>query len=102
MKKDPHKLAAEIFAHHRRRELAQGGMVKSDIMQVVPSPNQEDFLSDEQDDSYMLHNNEDFLSDEMTDPSEEKEPNIPDTDPKPLVATIMERMKAKKLKNRRV
>ena len=99
---DPHKLAAEIMAHHKRKMLAQGGMVKEDIDQVVPnSVGAEDFLSSENDDSHMLHNNEEFLSNESHEGNEKKRPNIPDTDPKPLVETILDRMRLKKMRQLR-
>lgn len=99
---DPHELAAEIFAHHKRKMLAQGGMVKEDIDQVVPgSVGAEDFLSSENDDSHMLHNDEEFLSDEMHKGNEKKRPNIPDSDPKPILETILDRLRLKKARNLR-
>ena len=97
-----HELAAEIFNHHKRKMLAQGGMVKEDIDQVIPnSGGAEDFLSSENDDSHMLHNNEEFLSDESHMGNEKKRPNIPDTEPKPVIESILDRMRLKKARNLR-
>jgi hypothetical protein len=99
---DAKELAAEIFAHHKRKMLAEGGMVKEDIDQVVPnSVGAEDFLSSENDDSHMLHNNEEFLSADTHRGDEKKRPNIPDTDPKPIIETIMDKMRLKKTRNLR-
>lgn len=90
------------MAHNKRKMLADGGMVKEDIDQVIPnSVGAEDFLSSENDDSHMLHNNEEFLSDESHMGNEKKRPNIPDSDPKPLVETIMDRMRLKKARQMR-
>lgn len=98
---DPHELAQEIMAHHHRRMLAEGGMVEEDINQVVPQPGQQEFLSSENDDSHMLHNNEEFLSADEHKGNETKRPNIPDTDPKPIIETILDKMRLKKSRNMR-
>lgn len=70
-------IALEVQRRMKRKKLAMGGMVDSyadggeveSEIESVPMPNQEDFLSDEQDDSGMPANHDDFLSqDEETQP----------------------------------
>lgn len=75
----------KMLAHAVMKKMASGGMVEGDPGTEIEDP-ENDFLSDEEDDSHMLSDNEDFLSDE--DDGEAS---------KPLLSSIMDRMKYKRM-----